>query len=200
MLQLGRQLWNCQFNGGLSFGELECYIAVIQLLNDTAAKLTRRHTPLSLLSIAADCREADGVFLIVGYPRAGTEFREQKWDDPEQPEIKTESLKYVCGRKTDGWKHDGLKYSPQVHVVVGMDLNALLATGDATQLFSHHDIEGISGCGIWLIADRSAGKPLDDIGVEDCKLVAIEHSYDDSTGRVAGTWIDLVLGLVYVVG
>jgi len=57
----------------------------------------------------------------------------------------------------------------------------------------HSGIQGISGCGIWLIADRSTGKRLVEFGVEDCKLVAIEHSYDENAGRVAGTWIDVAM-------
>jgi hypothetical protein len=169
-------------------------IAAIKLLDETAAKLLRRHTPISLADVARNCQSSDGVFLIVGYPRAGTRFSEQKWNDPEPHEIETESLKFRCKRLRDGWMHDKLKYSPNIHIVVGMSQNAVsCTTGQAEVLPDHSGIQGISGCGIWLIADRRAGKRLVEFGVEDCKLVAIEHSYDEDAGRVAGTWIDVAL-------
>ena len=46
-------------------------VAAIKLLPETAAKLLKRHIPLTLDRIDRDCRDADGYFAIVGYPRAG---------------------------------------------------------------------------------------------------------------------------------
>ncbi len=172
-------------------------VAAIKLLPETAEKLLRRHTPLSLADLAIDCRSSDGLFLIVGYPRAGTEFFEQKWNDPYPHEIKTESLKCICKRMLDGWKHDKLQYSPEMHIVVGMSASSVSGTsGQPEVLPDHGGIQGISGCGIWFIADRNRKLPLSAFGVSDCKLVAIEHSYDEAAGRVAGTWIDVALAFL----
>lgn len=170
-------------------------IAAIRLLDDTANKLLQRHTPLSLPEIPADCRESDGFYLIVGYPRAGAEFSVEKWNAPHS--IKTESLKFISTRRLNEWKHDKLQYSSDMHIVVEMSEKAVSGTTDKKEnLPDHKGIEGISGCGIWFIADRKKSKPLSEYGISDCKLVAIEHSYDDTASRVAGTWIDLALAFL----
>src|SRR5205085_4415305 len=95
------------------------------------------------------------------------------------------------------WAGKGLNYSPLLHLVLGMPQDSYRAAlGRGELLPEHEGIQGISGCGIWLVADRQRKKPLDSLGVEDCKLVAIEHTYDQDAGLVAGTWIDLALLLI----
>ena len=170
-------------------------IAAIRLLDEIAKKLLNRHTPLTLQEMPVDCRGSDGFFLIVGYPRAGAKFAVQKWDAPHS--IKTESLKFISTKRFDEWKHDKLQYSPDLHIVVDMSQKAVSGTtGEETNLPEHKGIEGISGCGIWFIADRKKKKRLSEFGVNDCKLIAIEHSYDEAASRVAGTWIDLALAFL----
>lgn len=170
-------------------------IAAIRLLDETANKLLKRHTPLSLQEMPADCRGSDGFFLIVGYPRAGAEFVVEKWNAPHS--IKAESLKFLSTKRLNEWKHDKLQYSPKMHIVVNMSQKAVSGTtGEETDLPDHKGIEGISGCGIWFIADRKKNKRLSEFGVNDCKLIAIEHSYDEAASRVAGTWIDLALAFL----
>jgi hypothetical protein len=169
-------------------------VAAIKLLGPTADKLLKRHTPITLSDVAKDCREADGLFLIVGFPKAGMQFREQKWNDPHPHEIETESLKFVCKRSTEGWKNPAFNYSPTLHILVGMSTQAISATsGQPEELPGYEGMQGISGCGIWRVADRRSKKSLDHIGLEDCKLVAIEHRYDEKNSLVAGTWIDIGL-------
>jgi len=170
-------------------------VAAIRLTDETATKLLKRHTPLSLQEIPADCRVSDGFFLIVGYPRAGAEFIVEKWNAPHS--IKTESLKFMSTRRLNEWKHDKLQYSPALHIVVGMSQSAASGTTcEEIDLPGHKGIEGISGCGIWFIANRKKNRRLSEIGVNDCKLIAIEHSYDEVANRVAGTWIDLAFALL----
>ncbi len=47
-----------------------------------------------------------------------------------------------------------------------------------------------------MIAGRRRKTSLDRISVDDCKLIAIEHTYDQEAGLVAGTWIDLALMMI----
>jgi hypothetical protein len=117
-------------------------IAAIRLLDETANKLLKRHTPLSLQEMPADCRGSDGVFLIVGYPRAGAEFVVEKWNAPHS--IKAESLKFLSTKRLNEWKHDKLQYSPEMHIVVNMSQRAVSGrTGEETDLPDHKGIEGI---------------------------------------------------------
>lgn len=171
-------------------------VAAIRLSESNAAKLLKRHKPISLLDIARPSFNADGLFLIVGYPRAGTEFIEQN-PLAELREPRLETLKYMGKRSATRWAGKGLNYSPLMHLVLGMPKDSYRADlGRGELLPEHEGIQGISGCGIWLVADRRRKKPLDSIGVQDCKLVAIEHTYDQDAGLVAGTWIDLALVLI----
>tara|TARA_R110002095_G_scaffold73822_2_gene62915 strand:- start:1452 stop:1649 length:198 start_codon:yes stop_codon:yes gene_type:complete len=59
-----------------------------------------------------------------------------------------------------------------------LDKIASFICGEETDLPDHKRVEGISGCGIWLIADSKKKKRLSEYGVNDCKLIGIEHSYD----------------------
>ncbi len=171
-------------------------IAVIKLIPETAAKLLKRHKPLTLGEIDRDCRNAEGQFLILGFPRAGYEFVEQHVFDPDPHQPITEPFRYLGMRRYDGWNGEGLKYSGDIHLVLDVPTASVGATGDLTELPVHEGIQGISGCGIWLIADKRKNKPLSAYGAEDCQLVAIEHTYDDKAGRMAGTWIDTALAII----
>lgn len=149
--------------------------------------------PISFANTVRNCRNSSGLMLLFGYPRAGTEFVTQNALAELQPP-RMESLKFICKESAGGWKKTELKYSPLMHLVVGMIRNGYSGkTGRNRLLPEHSGIQGISGCGIWRIADHARGKSLDQIGMADCKLIAIEHSYDEEAGKVAGTWIDLTL-------
>jgi hypothetical protein len=171
-------------------------VAAIKLSESNSARLLKCHTPISLLDIARPSFNSDGMFLIVGYPRAGTEFVKQS-PLAELQEPRLETLKYVGKRSASRWTGEGLTYSPLMHLVIWMPQDSYLAAlGRGELLPEHEGIQGISGCGIWLVADRRKKKPLDSIRLEDCKLVAIEHTYDQDAGLVAGTWIGLALMLI----
>jgi hypothetical protein len=173
-------------------------VAALKLSQELTSKLLKSHRPLTLADIDRNCRSAIGLFLILGYPRAGFEFIRQKWDEPHPHKPATDPLRYLCKRKADGWADDKLKYSDEIHIVVSMYTASLNANGEPADLPDHAGIEGISGCGIWLIADKRKQKPLSAYGPEDCKLVAIEHSYHEEAGRVAGTWVDLALDAIAI--
>jgi hypothetical protein len=171
-------------------------IAAIKLSDANAAKLLKRHKPIALSDIARHSLNADGMFLIVGFPRAGTEFAEQN-PLAELKEPLLETLKYIGKRSVAHWVGKGLTYSPLMHIVIGMPRDSYAAAQNQGELLPEHEgIQGISGCGIWLLADRRWRKPLNKIGVDDCKLIAIEHTYDQEAGLVAGTWIDLALMVI----
>lgn len=171
-------------------------VAVIGLTAEVSEKLLRRHTPISLLDFSSDTRRSFGPFLIVGYPRAGTEFQNQNPMSKVKPII-CETLKYLGTRRINHWGRSEFKYSPLFHVIVQMQSIAISSTtGDVERLPDHAGIEGISGCGIWAVAEGRVRKPLSEVGIEDCRLIAIEHRYDDKASKVMGTWIDVVLHIL----
>jgi len=171
-------------------------VAVVKLSHENSEKLRKRHTPITIQNMARNSLTSDGLFLIVGYPRAGTEFPEQNpLEELKEPLLET--LKYCAKRTTKKWTGDGLTFSSLTHILLGMSRDSYLAsTGCGDLLPVHEQVQGISGCGVWLIADRRWKKSLDEICLDDCKLIAIEHTYDDKTGIVAATWIDLVLMMI----
>jgi len=174
-------------------------IAAIKLRPEITAKLLKRHTPLTLDRIDRDCRRADGYFAIVGYPRAGFQPGWQGVMEAHPHPPGTESLKFIGERSGHGFGIKRLEYNPNHHLIIKMDKEAVRAVAEGHSLPEHEQIQGISGCGIWLIADDRRGamrKPLSQYGPDDCKLVAIEHTYDVSEGKVAGTWIGLALALI----
>lgn len=172
-------------------------VAAIKLDSEVAETLLRRHVALTMADLVPNCRASRGIFLITGYPRAGVIAEEQQWNDPEPHEIVTEPLNFLCSRLDDGWKHHMLKFDPDVHLVLGMRTNAVDELGGDRELPDHAGIEGISGCGVWLVADERTGNTLEDISFADCKLAAIEHSWDAASGRVAATWIDIGIRIIY---
>lgn len=171
-------------------------VAVVKLSQEHSVKLLKRHTPITIDNTARNSLTSDGLFLIVGYPRAGTEFRVQNpLEELQEPILET--LKYCAKRTSKQWKGKGLAYSPLMHILLGMSQDSYnAATGCGELLPVHEQVQGISGCGVWLIADRRWKKSLDQISLDDCKLIAVEHTYDEKTGVVAGTWIDLVLMMI----
>jgi len=78
-------------------------VGAMKLSPELAAKLLKSHTPLTLVDIDQDCMSAQGIFLILGYPRAGFTFIQQKWNDPHPHKPVTDPLRYCCKRKADGW-------------------------------------------------------------------------------------------------
>ena len=171
-------------------------VGVIKLSQEHSVKLLKRHTPITIQNTARNCLTSDGLFLIVGYPRAGTEFPEQNpLEEPKAPIL--ESLKYCAKRTAQEWTGKGLAHSSLMHILLEMPRDSYkAATGLGDLLPVHEQVQGISGCGIWLIADRRWKKSLDQISLDECKLIAIEHTYDEKAGIVAGTWIDLVLMMI----
>lgn len=171
-------------------------VAAIKLSDTAATALLKRHKPISLIDTATNSENAEGQFLIVGYPRAGTDFPQQNPLEPLKEPL-LETLKYLGKKSAKPWVGKGLTYSPRLHVVLGMPRDSYRASvGTGELLPIHEEVQGISGCGIWLVADRRQRKPLTSIGLSDCKLIAIEHTYDQEAGLVAGTWIDAAMMLI----
>ena len=170
-------------------------VAAIKLVDETTDKLLQLYSPLSLADVAVDCQNSNGRFFVFGYPKARAEFTVQTWEKPHN--IEAQPVSFIANRSMEGWTHGKLKYSPQIHIVLSMPANALSGvTGEPVAFPDHSGIEGISGCGIWFIADRNRIKPPTAHRCNDWKLVAIEHRFDDEAGKVAGTWIDVALAVL----
>jgi hypothetical protein len=101
-------------------------------------------------------------------------------------------LVYIT-RAYAGKRYGGTFYDPNVHVVLEFDQDAVgFPAGDRTRLPS---IRGISGCGIWRVAN------LD--GIAHCsakrlRLVGLQHRWvrDDHAKYIQGTWIKYALQLI----
>lgn len=161
-------------------------IAVIKLAKAEAKKILAGHTPISMLDVAKRGDRHHGFFLISGYPR--------EWTDMASARITPLPLNFLGRRCKDEWNSaDDLAYDKNLHVVVEFSQNAVGTDNfEKVVLPYHKGIQGISGCGIWHVADFPP-KALKSWRPDLCKLAAIEHRYFEKGKCVAGTWIDFAV-------
>ncbi len=161
-------------------------IAVIKLARDVAKKILIGHKPISMLDIAKRGDRATGLFLVSGYPRAWTKMAAER--------IEPRPLTFLGRRCKDEWNSaDDLNYDKNLHVVVRFSQDAIRTDNfEKVVLPYYQGIQGISGCGIWHVADFPP-KTLKSWRAESCKLAAIEHRYFERARCVAGTWIDFAI-------
>ncbi|MCC7291087.1 MAG: hypothetical protein IT449_03380 [Phycisphaerales bacterium] len=121
--------------------------------------------------------DGHGIYVIAGYPRA--------WTDDSSNGV-TEHPLFFLARAFRGNFPAGTRYDRQVHIALEFTRDAL--EGDSGNAVALPDIHGISGCGIWRIADVIDSTPWRSPQHEP-QLVAIEHSWSRAGGYVLGTRI-----------
>jgi hypothetical protein len=124
-----------------------------------------------------------GVYMVMGYP---TVFLRNPDGDPRR--IASEPLRFVTNRYTG----EALPHNPEVHVL--LDYPAAGLNNDGAPV-SVPDAPGLSGGGIWHLADPST--PANLWNTEDVRLVAIDNSWRRKERYVRGTNVAVALGMIY---
>jgi hypothetical protein len=156
-------------------------VAVFELLPSVAEKITEPRRFIRLMDIDASTEQIPGLYIVTGYP---IEFTKPNFSHKL---IYSKPLPYVTGLYQGGCEpHWGsfiaLEYSYQSVDVDG-----------ALQQMPHPS--GMSGCGIWRLAEAS--KPADLWKPTDVRLVAIEHTWSRKNGAILGTFVRYALSMIY---
>jgi hypothetical protein len=154
-------------------------VAVIRLSDEAAPHVLSSYTPIHLPDIARKRSTEPGLFLVSGYPQA--------WFDIRNTEAPSMALSFLAMSFSTpqilSW------FDPKLHVMVNFNRQAIRASDRSEILLPPKDgIKGMSGCGIWRVADCTP-EGLQSWRPEQCKLVAIEHTYHESQSWMCGTWI-----------
>ncbi|MHC4443587.1 MAG: hypothetical protein ACYTF1_09200 [Planctomycetota bacterium] len=161
-------------------------VAAIKLSEDVVSKLrpTKEFLKHSRIDQTDDGR---GLYIVFGYPMAWTGMV-----DPGN--ILSHPLIYAS-RQYEGECYSGTFYDPNVHILLEFDQNVIDAvSGNQESLPS---IKGISGCGIWRVADWNSTS-IAHWSPRELRLVGLQHRWikDDNFKYIQGTWIKYALQLI----
>jgi len=161
-------------------------VAAIRLPDDIVSEL---HSTKGFLrhSRIDQADDGEGLYVVFGYPEAWT-------GSASPPQIISHPLIYVS-RPYRGQRYPETFYHPDVHIVLEFDQDAIDALeGARVRLPSP---KGISGCGIWRVADWRADS-IRRWSPTDIRLVALQHRRiaDHDRRYVQGTWIKHALRLI----
>jgi hypothetical protein len=156
-------------------------VAVCELPPSVAEKITEPRRFVRLMDIDASVEQIPGLYMVTGYP---IEFTRTNFSHKL---IGSKPLPYVTelyqGECEPHWQNFiALEYSHQ-----GVDEHGVLQRMP--------DPNGMSGCGIWRLAEAS--KPADLWKPSDVQLVAIEHSWSRKNGAILGTFVRYALSMIY---
>jgi len=161
-------------------------IAVIRLPDDTARQVAVHKRFISHNEVLAEDDERTGWYVIVGFPGAWSPRKLGKDFLYSRPLI------YSCRAYTDYAKPPSW-YRRDVHLLLGFELNAENVTdGRAEKLPGPY---GISGCGVWRVADRSK-RGMETVSKHNVSLVAIENNWCETRGYIMATRINWVLNRI----
>lgn len=161
-------------------------IAVIKLSSSTASKLLTSSEPIALREIAFAENRRPGFFVVCGYPMA--------WMTILPDRVDSLPLAFL-GRffQRDPPPTDTFEYDDKLHILIEFTRNAI-RSGDFQKclLPSTDGIKGISGCGVWRVADYSP-ESLKSWNPKSLQLIGIQHRYWQQQGCIAATWMKFVM-------
>lgn len=164
----------------------ECDVDVVaaELNAETVDRLSLKHRFLRLNELDVKDHQTDGLFLVCGFP--------QEWFQKEKT-LHPKAMKFF-GKQHIGELNPLSHFDPDVHLVVGYERQGCNALDDQPALLPK--VHGMSGCGIWRIAEWKP-QSIDSWQPKRCKLVAIQHSWDQNRNYIKGTWVRHALSLIY---
>ncbi|MCG3130815.1 MAG: hypothetical protein FLDDKLPJ_01588 [Phycisphaerae bacterium] len=128
--------------------------------------------------------DGQGWYMIVGYPRA--------WTTGCPTGVAEKPLAYFSTPYEGSFQVDSI-FDPNVHVALNFTQDGVeIKSGTGVRLPRIH---GVSGCGIWRIADPKSSA-LGGWSPKQVRLVAIQHSWNKERRFVLGTWIKYVTGRI----
>lgn len=148
---------------------------------------------MSDVQLNEQANSTPGLYLIFGYP--------QEWFNTVPGPIVCHPLIYLANQYSpnpellaelaadEGY---GMTYDPALHGLFGLNRKTQRTTDwQSVTLPDFKGMQGISGCGIWRICDTSPDA-IEEWTPDQCKLVAIQHRYDQGNAFVHATWISFV--------
>jgi len=160
-------------------------VAAVKLPPDVAAKLLPQNEFLTHSEVRLTDEKADSLYLVFGYP--------EKWSGvATQSSVCSRPLLYVC-RPYKGQCNPTAFFDPKVNVILAVEQNAYNIIEETTEVLP--PLHGVSGCGIWRVADWSAEELLRWRPEHTC-LVALQHHWDPKRDYIRGTWLGYALALI----
>jgi hypothetical protein len=172
--------------GSLFRGIDECDVDVVvaELDHETAYRLSLQNRFLRFNELDVKDHQNDGLYLVCGFP--------QEWFRKEQ-NVRPKAMVFF-GRKYVGELNPLSHFDPGVHLVVGYERQGCSAIDNEPALLPK--VNGMSGCGIWRILEWPPQR-IESWEPSHCKLVAIQHSWDENRSYIKGTWVRHALSLIY---
>jgi hypothetical protein len=127
-----------------------------------------------------------GFYLFFGYP--------MKWSGIvlSETDIYSRALAFGC-REYTGTPHPTIFYDKAVHIQLEFHRTAVNAIDNTTDILPR--ITGISGCGIWRMADWSP-EGFRNSSPKELRLVGIQNHWFPDLKYVQGTRVRFVLSLI----
>ncbi len=160
-------------------------VGVIHLDEATAEKLKSRKEFLRHGKVCISDADPEGLYVVFGYP-------EEWFGRTADSELITRPLPYFCQRYSGETMPDS-GYDPQLHMALGFDRNVV-----TTQDYSRQTLptaRGMSGCGIWRVADCSK-EGVERWSTKELRLVGIQHTWCNERKYLLGTRIQYALQVV----
>lgn len=153
-------------------------LSVARLRPETLKLLGDAYGFLRIDDLRSRLVQGDGGYLLMGYP-----LDMVRPDDDRHPRVDT--WKYLTYRYPDVENVED--YDPGLHIVLKYEKATKNKEGGRVHP------PAMSGCGIWSIDLR----PNCMIGPEGLKLVAIQNGWHKGFEYAKGTWIDIVLTIIW---
>ena len=160
-------------------------IALIELRSEVVEQLLTRHRFLNISDVDVNAAALRGTYLVAGYPRAMTVR------NASDHTVTTTAMGYVTGL-FDGELNPNTKYNPQIHIILRYNKDSSVES-NGTVSPSPHPI-GMSGCGIWRIADSETATV---VMPENVRLVAIQHRYNKDRHYIIGSWLRFAMHMIW---
>lgn len=160
-------------------------VAAIRLPRNVVEDLQAHKEFLTHADIRLKDHSDQSFYVLFGYPR--------DWSGPtSHTSVLSMPLIYACRRYVGEIKATTI-YDSNMHILLEFDRTAInVSESTEHQLPTPH---GVSGCGIWKVADWTAEGYQKGRLSHPC-LVALEHHWSRENKYVVGTWIGCVLALI----
>lgn len=156
-------------------------IAIIKLTDEAVDKISSRKSFLGHNKVDRSRDLSPGFYVLFGYPL--------KWSEGRRV---PRALAFLS-REYKGEPAEGSAFDPEVHIRLHFEQDAVALPGGQGACLP--DIHGVSGCGIWRVADASRCG-FDNWSPSEYRLVGLQHTWVRKSKYVYGTWITDCLDLV----
>ncbi len=161
-----------------SSNEQSLDVAVIDLPSDVSTRLCKHYQPILLCDIDQRLSKRPGIFILFGYP--------EQWANAERS-VDPTSVFLMTERYAGEFDpiNPEIRFEPRAHIPLQFSRDSVnLQTGGPLSL---PNMSGISGCGIWRVAD-DLDAFINSFQPQDIKLVAIQNVWHGGMGYAVGTW------------